>query len=254
MTVKNRILCCHEHGLWCDGQESGHGGSAGLLFRPGARRRGADYHRNVMIDENSHYNIPNNMGFTETTRSSGSAVWLTMVPWAAAKLPSNITAAQRGGVSQWRLSAIPKRQEYWVRCPGHDAEEIYAFAHKMGQATGKGGGGGRDAVRSMDHRHEVLGTFLSPLSNKRVDDYGGSVDGRLRFLLEVIAEVRRAAGEDYPIIVRMSMTEFEPGGQSCWMPYHARRLEKAGGEPAEPVQRHSGDLLEDRHPNGTPEE
>ena len=109
-------------------------------------------------------------------------------------------------------------------------EEIHAFTHKMGQAARRAREAGVDAVEiHAAHRHGVLGTFLSPLSNKRVDDYGGSVDGRLRFLLEVIAEVRRAAGEDYPIIVRMSMTEFEPGGQSMLDAiYIARRLEKAG--------------------------
>ena len=108
-------------------------------------------------------------------------------------------------------------------------EEIHAFTHKMGQAARRAREAGVDAVEiHAAHRHGVLGTFLSPLSNKRVDDYGGSVDGRLRFLLEVIAEVRRAAGEDYPIIVRMSMTEFEPGGQSMLDAiYIARRLEKA---------------------------
>lgn len=54
--------------------------------------------------------------------------------------------------------------------------------------------------------------FLSPLSNRRTDDYGGSPENRLRFLLEIMRAFRSELGPDYPIGVRMSASELAPGG------------------------------------------
>ena len=55
--------------------------------------------------------------------------------------------------------------------------------------------------------------FLSPLSNKRDDKYGGSLDNRQRFLLEVVTEVRKVWPEDKPVIVRVSAEDKAgPGG------------------------------------------
>ena len=71
-------------------------------------------------------------------------------------------------------------------------------------------------------------TAVTP-TNKRTDQYGGSVDGRLRLTLEVIAAIRACAGADFPLIVRVSCTDEEPGGQSLMEArYIARRLEEAG--------------------------
>lgn len=58
----------------------------------------------------------------------------------------------------------------------------------------------------------LLNQFLSPLTNLRTDAYGGSLDNRLRLLLEVLAAIRAAAGETYPVGVRLSVDEYLPGG------------------------------------------
>ena len=58
----------------------------------------------------------------------------------------------------------------------------------------------------------LLNGFLSPLSNDRTDGYGGSRDGRMRFVLEVFAAVRDAWPEHKPIGVRISATDWAPGG------------------------------------------
>lgn len=60
----------------------------------------------------------------------------------------------------------------------------------------------------------LLSQFLSPYTNKRSDEYGGSLENRLRFSLEVIQAVRRAAGPDIPISYRMSVEEGIAGGLS----------------------------------------
>ncbi len=61
----------------------------------------------------------------------------------------------------------------------------------------------------------LLSTFLSPLSNRRTDDYGGSIDNRMRFPLEVFAAVRSAWPQDKPISVRISATDWKAGGFSA---------------------------------------
>lgn len=57
--------------------------------------------------------------------------------------------------------------------------------------------------------HGYLGhSFLSPLSNKRTDQYGGSLENRMRFALEVTELVRKAWGDEKPLFVRLSATDW----------------------------------------------
>jgi anthraniloyl-CoA monooxygenase len=58
----------------------------------------------------------------------------------------------------------------------------------------------------------LLASFLSPLTNVREDEYGGDVHGRLRFPLEVLRAVRAAWPADRPLSVRLSATDWAPGG------------------------------------------
>ena len=61
----------------------------------------------------------------------------------------------------------------------------------------------------------LLHEFLSPLSNQRTDTYGGSFENRIRLLLEVVAAVRQVLPDDFPVIVRISATDWTEGG---WTP------------------------------------
>jgi 2,4-dienoyl-CoA reductase (NADPH2) len=71
--------------------------------------------------------------------------------------------------------------------------------------------------------------FLSPLSNRREDDYGGSLENRARFLLEIVAAIRSDCGDDFPIFVRLSGEEGAEGGFSVDETAQvARWLEGAG--------------------------
>lgn len=58
----------------------------------------------------------------------------------------------------------------------------------------------------------LIHEFLSPLSNQRTDEYGGSFENRIRFLLEVVDGVRKVWSEDYPLFVRISATDWADGG------------------------------------------
>jgi 2,4-dienoyl-CoA reductase-like NADH-dependent reductase (Old Yellow Enzyme family) len=61
----------------------------------------------------------------------------------------------------------------------------------------------------------LLHQFLSPLSNQRTDTYGGSFENRIRLMLEVVAAVRQVVPDDFPVIVRISATDWTEGG---WTP------------------------------------
>ena len=76
----------------------------------------------------------------------------------------------------------------------------------------------------------LLHQFLSPLYNKRTDEYGGSFENRLRFAREVIDEVRGRVGSDWVVGVRISLTDFVPGGLDIEDAVRvAQELERAGG-------------------------
>ena len=61
----------------------------------------------------------------------------------------------------------------------------------------------------------LLHQFLSPLSNQRSDDFGGSLENRARLLLDIVRAVREAIGDDIPLLVRFSATDWADGG---WTP------------------------------------
>jgi len=58
----------------------------------------------------------------------------------------------------------------------------------------------------------LLHQFLSPLSNERTDEYGGSLENRARLLLDVVRAVRAEVGDEYPLLVRFSATDWADGG------------------------------------------
>src|SRR3989440_742296 len=93
-----------------------------------------------------------------------------------------------------------------------DAEQIAELVRAFGEAARRCREGGLDGVEiSMAHNH-LIDQFWSPVFNERLDEYGGSLDNRMRFGLEVLAEIRRRAGRDFVVGARISGDEFSPGG------------------------------------------
>ncbi len=60
----------------------------------------------------------------------------------------------------------------------------------------------------------LINEFLSPLSNKRTDNYGGSFENRIRFLMEILEATRKVMGYNLPLFVRISTTDWVQGGWS----------------------------------------
>ncbi len=92
-------------------------------------------------------------------------------------------------------------------------DEIPAIVKKYGEAARRARLAGCDGVQlHAAHAYMMLGAFLSPLRNKRTDRYGGSLANRARLAIEVIKEVKSAAGSDFPVIMRISPSERTHGG------------------------------------------
>ena len=108
-------------------------------------------------------------------------------------------------------------------------EEIKGIVEAFGHAARRAREAGFDAVEIHGTHGYLINQFLSPYSNKRTDEYGGSPAGRRRFPIEVYDAVRAAVGGDFPVIFRMNADEGMEGGIT---PEEGREfaglLEKAG--------------------------
>lgn len=71
---------------------------------------------------------------------------------------------------------------------------------------------GIDGVELHGAHGYLIDQFLSPYSNKRTDEYGGSFENRMRFAKEIIEGIKTVCGKDYPVTIRLSIDEFVEGG------------------------------------------
>lgn len=93
-----------------------------------------------------------------------------------------------------------------------DAAGIETVVADFGRAARRAMEAGFDVVEIHAAHGYLLHQFLSPLSNRRTDEYGGSLENRARLLLRVIASVRQEVGDLVPVFVRFSATDYAPGG------------------------------------------
>lgn len=109
-------------------------------------------------------------------------------------------------------------------------DEIKLIVEQYGDAARRAREAGCDAMQlHAAHRYMLAGSFLSPLRNKRTDAYGGSAEGRLRFIFEIMESIRSKAGADFPVIIRISGDEYLPGGRDLRDTlYIAPKLVEAG--------------------------
>jgi len=91
-------------------------------------------------------------------------------------------------------------------------DEIDAIVGQFAAAACRVKQAGFDGVEIHAAHGYLLNQFFSPLTNKRTDEYGGDVVGRTRMHLEVIAAVRRAVGDSFPILLRLGARDYAEGG------------------------------------------
>ena len=97
---------------------------------------------------------------------------------------------------------------------GMRQSEIAAMAKAFGQAVHLAREAGMDAVEIHAGHGYLISQFLSPITNKRTDEFGGSAENRARFAKLVIEEVRKQVGPFFPIFVRISADELMEGGNT----------------------------------------
>ena len=131
----------------------------------------------------------------------------TWWPWAPAR---GSVPAEDGG---WVTSAPSA-----VAFEGFDAPvalsttEIDQVVDQFSRAAVRALEAGFDVLEVHAAHGYLLHEFLSPLSNRREDEYGGSLENRARLLLRVVDAVRAVAGDDVPLFVRVSATDHADGG------------------------------------------
>jgi 2,4-dienoyl-CoA reductase-like NADH-dependent reductase (Old Yellow Enzyme family) len=126
-------------------------------------------------------------------------------------------------------SAIPVIMNPAVICRPLTIEEIHFIVEAFGMAARRAMMAGFDMVELHGHAGYLIDQFISRLWNKREDEYGGDLDGRMRFPVEIIASIRKNTGPDLPISFRLSVEHGIPGGRDTEESQEiARRLEGAG--------------------------
>jgi 2,4-dienoyl-CoA reductase-like NADH-dependent reductase (Old Yellow Enzyme family) len=149
----------------------------------------------------------------------------TMRPWEGGK---GLMPAQGG----WPIigpSAIPFGEGYPV--PQEMDEKTISDVVKLFAASARRSReAGFDVIELHGAHGYLISSFLSPISNRRSDRYGGSFENRARFLLEVVDSVRSEWPKDKPLFVRISCTDWMEGGWGIEDTVKLAQLLKAGGK------------------------
>ena len=112
---------------------------------------------------------------------------------------------------------------------GLRADELPEMARAYGQAVNLAREAGFDAVEIHAGHGYLISQFLSPSTNHRKDEYGGSLENRMRFMDRVMEEVMRAAGNDMAVLVKMNMRDGFRGGMEINESLQvAHRLQQSG--------------------------
>lgn len=151
--------------------------------------------------------IPRLFYFCECMHKQGAKV--------AVQLNRAGASAMKGRTGSQPVSAsnIPSKEGGEIPRP-LDREEMEEIARKYGDAARRAVTAGFDAVEIHCGHSYLINQFLSPTTNCRTDEFGGSPENRARFPKMVVEAVRRAVGPDYPIILRLSADEMTEGGNS----------------------------------------
>jgi 2,4-dienoyl-CoA reductase-like NADH-dependent reductase (Old Yellow Enzyme family) len=91
-------------------------------------------------------------------------------------------------------------------------DEILQIEDAFVKAAIRAKAAGYDGIELHSCHGFLLNEFYSPVTNRRRDEYGGDVLGRIRIHLEIIEKIRSAVGEDYPIFLRLGAVDFKEGG------------------------------------------
>jgi len=132
----------------------------------------------------------------------------TYKPWEKS---GQIPPDQQGGWQTLAPSAVPYTEGYTIPT-ALDSKGLAEIRDQFASAAKRAARLGIDLIQIHAAHGYLLHQFLSPLSNKRTDEYGGSLENRARFPLEIFDAVREVFPSDKPISVRISATDWVEGG------------------------------------------
>lgn len=108
-------------------------------------------------------------------------------------------------------------------------EDIDCIVTAFGQSARRAKESGFDGIEIHGAHTYLINQFLSPYYNQRTDEYGGSLENRMRFLVEIYTAMRNETGLDYPILLKLTATDFFDGGLTFEETRKiARKMEKLG--------------------------
>jgi NADPH2 dehydrogenase len=178
-------------------------GGVGLIIveASGVENRGRITDRDIGLYSDEH--IPGLQRLVDYCHTFGSKVGIQL---AHAGRKSEVV--EEANVAP---SAIPFSEKY--RTP-HEltTDEIQKIVEAFGQAARRAVAAGFDTVEIHGAHGYLIHEFLSPYSNRRTDEYGGSQANRMRFAMDVIRRVKREIPEDMPLLMRVSASEYEAAG------------------------------------------
>lgn len=143
-------------------------------------------------------------------------------------------------------SALPYRPGVSALPRALGQDDMVALRSEFAAAAVRAADAGFDLLELHCAHGYLLSGFLSPLTNHRDDEYGGSLENRLRFPLEVFDAVRAVWPEDRPMTVRLSATDWAPGGTS---PEESVRIAAAfAARGADAIDVSTGQVVADEAP------
>ena len=219
MTMKNRIVMMpmgtnfgEQNGemsfLHINYYEQRAKGGTGLIIVENASvdsPQGSNGTTQIRIDKDSY--IPRLFMLCEAVHKHGACIALQINHAGASAMSSRI------GMQPVSASNIPSKAGGEIPRP-LEKEEIEYIAKKYGEAAKRVQTAGFDAVEIHAGHSYLISQFLSPLTNDRTDEFGGSPENRARFARMIIDEVRKQVGPMFPIILRISADELMEGGNT----------------------------------------
>lgn len=138
---------------------------------------------------------------TERIHAYGSKIFLQLSGgFGRVTIPTNV-----GDIPPIAPSAIPHR---WLdkTCRAITVDEIHAIVKQFGEAAFHAKRAGFDGVQiHAVHEGYLIDQFAISMFNQRTDEYGGSLENRLRFAKEIVEEIKKTCGDDFPVTLRFSI-------------------------------------------------
>ncbi|MFE4713243.1 FAD-dependent oxidoreductase [Paenibacillus sp. NPDC056722] len=142
---------------------------------------------------------------TERVHAAGAKISI-QINHAGRAASSYITGSQPVGPSPIKgISSLETPRELSVA-------EIQEIVRQYGEAARRAKAAGFDMITEHAHAGYLIASFLSSTSNKRTDEYGGTLANRARLALEILKDMRAQVGSEFPILYRFSAEEYVEGG------------------------------------------